>query len=76
METVVKKILLAVIMCLISESVSESQYQYTAEWSDWCSSPDRAAVSVCRRCLSGLADGAVGRILCATLQFLPHTREF
>ena len=54
--------------------ISESEYQLNGLTG--VPSPDCAAVSVCRRCLPGLADGAVGGILCATLQFLPHTREF
>lgn len=37
---------------------------------------DCAVVSVCRWCLSGVADGVAGGILCTTLQLLSHTRKF
>lgn len=33
------------------------------------------AVPVCRWGLSGTAHGTAGRILCASLQLFPHTRE-
>lgn len=49
-----------------------SQLKQTARRS---SVTDTVALSVCRWSLPGAADGAAGRLLCSTLQLLPHTRK-